>query len=424
MAFSAYCKKKKFRGKNHLSEREVEALAYCDAHSIYPLMLAVMNIEPPFKGFSAYEYYRQDLMHTLLGRLKTWTFSTIVIQNRICKKLKGKFQHSLANLDDALINFLPNHALPFPFYHFQNGITIFCKSSTDSKKSKLSTSGLGKIDYSRMVSLVLQMLISINERDDILSDDYFARGMSCSVKGAVLAAGWSLLDAYLSLNRKKITSEELMLAGKTLQTANYAYLIQNYYKQVLLNNPTIKDSKEIKGHYCGHMITFIKRDAVALVYNTTMLETAHKFLVKDTYRHSSMRHDGDGLVVDLYCRLNRGKLLRRSKAEFERLNNLESIKRKKEEKRLHVINVETEAGVVFECSTFKSDRQELTYHLTRQTWCLQPQKDNNMFLNPMCSMNYLIGQCYRDDILTECLEGIKTAQIGNELHYKFNVNTL
>jgi hypothetical protein len=157
VAFSAFCKKKKRRKLNNI---EKDALLYCESKSIYPIQLAVMEIEPPFPEYSSYEYFRQDLMHTLLGRLKTWVFSTVVILYKFAKKFKGKCQHSLANLDDALIDFLPHHSLSFPFHHFQNGVTVFCISSTDSKKSKLSTSGLGKIDYSRMVSLLIQMLLS------------------------------------------------------------------------------------------------------------------------------------------------------------------------------------------------------------------------------------------------------------------------
>jgi len=155
-AFSAFCKKKK---ASKLSSREIASLKYCENNSLHPIMLAVMNIGLPYIGFSAYEYFRPDIMHTLLGRLKTWVFSTIVCCFRISKSVKGDYVHSLSNLDEALINFLPHHSLPFEFHHFRQGVTIFCLASTESKRSKLSTSGLGKIDYSRIVSLVIQMLI-------------------------------------------------------------------------------------------------------------------------------------------------------------------------------------------------------------------------------------------------------------------------
>lgn len=155
-AFSAFIRKMK---KKKLSTRDLEVLKYCEDNSIEPLQLATMNIELPFKDFSAYEYFRPDLMHTLIGRLKTWCFTTIVICHRIAKLKKGIFHQSLAHLDDALINFLPNHSLPFKFHHFPEGVTIYCLASTD-KRSKLSTSGLGKIDYSKMIPLVIQMLLS------------------------------------------------------------------------------------------------------------------------------------------------------------------------------------------------------------------------------------------------------------------------
>jgi hypothetical protein len=269
-----------------------------------------------------------------------------------------------------------------------------------------------------MVSLVLQMLISINERTDIICEQFVANGMTCTVKTAVLGAGWSLLDAYLSLNRKSLTSEELMIAGKVLQTANYAYLIQHWSKQLLLNNATLVVAKEIKPHYSGHLIAFFERDGSNLIYNTTSLEAAHKYLVKETFRHSSMRQTGEGLVVELYNRMNRAKLLRRSKTEFERALKLTSIKKTKNEIKLHVITVETEAGVVFECSTFSSDRQELTY--TRNSWKINCISSKNSFLNPLCSMEYLVEQCNSDDNLQECLNSIKNNINGNELHLHYN----
>jgi hypothetical protein len=257
------------------------------------------------------------------------------------------------------------------------------------------------------------MLISINERDDIICDQYIADDMPCSAKKAVLGAGWSLLDAYLSLNRKKLTSEELMIAGNTLQTANYAYLVQHCYKQILLNNTTVLDPKEIKPHYSGHLISFCERDGSNLIYNTTSLEAAHKYLVKETFRHSSMRQNGNGLVVELYHRMNRGKLLRRSKIEYERALNLTSIEKTKDEKKNHVITVNTEAGVVFECSKFSTDRQKLSYNSSCNSWGLNSIKNRNKFLSPICSMSLLIEQCNKDPNLTECLKRIKKNDNGN-----------
>ena len=390
-------------------------------------MLAVMKLNLPFENFSAYEYFRQDLMHTLLGRLKTWVFSTICILFRLSKLFKQKFQHSLSNLDDALINFLPSQALAFTFYHFQNGITTFCLSSTDSKKNKLTTSGLGKIDYSRMVSLVLQMLLCINERRDIICDVYTADDMPCSVKTAVLGSGWALLDAYLSLNRKSLTSEELVIAGKVLQIANYSTLIQHCYKQILLNNPTILTPKEIKPHYSGHLIMFYERDGSNLIYNTASLESAHKYLVKDTFRQSSKRQSGEGLVVELYKKMNRSKLLTRAKTEYENALKLPRIEKNIDQTNINIISVVTEAGVVFECSKFSSDRQALLYDTGRIIWKLQPLKNTNEFLNPICPIQYLINQCYTDPYLGKCLERIKTNDYGNIkccIILNYNVYTL
>jgi hypothetical protein len=61
-------------------------------------------------------------------------------------------------LDEAIMNFLPRHSLPFEFDKFDEGVTTYCYAATD-KRSSLTTSGLGKIDHQRVPSLVLQMLI-------------------------------------------------------------------------------------------------------------------------------------------------------------------------------------------------------------------------------------------------------------------------
>jgi len=154
-AYSIFCKK--VQGLK-LNDREKDVLNYCKGKSIHPLELAVMKLNLPFPGYSVYDYYRPDLLHTLIGLLKKWVFMTVVCVARIGSELKGVLKENLSNLDDALMNFLPKHSLPYVFEKFENGITKFCQSSFDAR-DKLSTGGLSSIDSQKFPSLVLQMLI-------------------------------------------------------------------------------------------------------------------------------------------------------------------------------------------------------------------------------------------------------------------------
>jgi hypothetical protein len=68
--------------------------------------------------------------------------------------------------------------------------------------------------------------------------------------------------------------------------------------------------------------------------------------------------------------------------------------------------------VVFECSKFSSDRQELYYDGFLDQWSLKKTKSGNSFLNPICPMAYLIEQCNFDETLAACMEVIKTNEKG------------
>ena len=156
-AFEIFCASLVRGGK--LSQEEQSILDYCEEKCIFPIKPALMDVQSPFDGFSPYEYLRPDLQHTVQGRLKSsWIFQTVVAIARISSTRKREYRDNLALLDDALMNFLPKHSLPFEFDHFEAGVTTYCYSATDSR-AKLTTSGLCKIDHQRVPSLVLQMLI-------------------------------------------------------------------------------------------------------------------------------------------------------------------------------------------------------------------------------------------------------------------------
>lgn len=153
-AFHLFCKKAK--GYDLLPAEE-EKLKFCDNLSLYPLKLAFMDLESPFEGHSVYQYFRPDLLHTLMGRLKTWAFSTIVCIGQIGLKYKGIYRENFSTLDHAIKNFYSRHSLPFVFEKL-SGITQFCLAGTDSRKG-LTTAGFGSIDHQKMPAIVIEMLI-------------------------------------------------------------------------------------------------------------------------------------------------------------------------------------------------------------------------------------------------------------------------
>jgi hypothetical protein len=236
-----------------------------------------------------------------------------------------------------------------------------------------------------------------------------------SLKDSVLGAGWCLVDSCLSLNRKEVTSTELVFMSKLMEVTNYSCLLQKVYKQILLNIP-ITLLKEIKPHTSGHMPSFFQRDSSPKVYNTINVEGSHKTKVKEIFRHSSKRHNGAaGLLLELFDRLNTSKLLKRANVEYQRINNMEPVLCRKQTRDGHVISIETEAGIVFECSTFSSDRCRLKFIKNSDIWMLGTSSTECDFLNPICGLNYLLEQMNTEETLKTSLEAVKRNEPGIKL---------
>ena len=86
---------KKVKGKA-LSVEEKGVLKWCQDRSINPVKLGVMYLEVPFEGFSHYEYFKPDLLHTMLGQLKKWVFVTVVVLAQISMKWKGVYKEKFS----------------------------------------------------------------------------------------------------------------------------------------------------------------------------------------------------------------------------------------------------------------------------------------------------------------------------------------
>ena len=185
------------------------------------------------------------------------------------------------------------------------------------------------------------------------------------------------------------------------------------YTQILLNTPITRDPKEIKPHMSSHFIPFWERYGTARTVDTIVTEGIHKPYVKDVYRHSSRRRGG--LLLEMFNRYIRWKLLNKAKKEYEETLNLKSVKREIIRPSLHRYQaINTNANIVYEFSTLASDRQEIYYD--RDVRCLrytiEDYTQENLFLNPLASLPVLLEQFERCRNMNGFLQSFKNHEEG------------
>jgi hypothetical protein len=146
-----------------LDEEDLKVLEYCKNSSIFPILPAVLNIEPSYPGFLHSLLFRSDLLHTMIGLLRNWIFYVYVILCRVSKLRRYQHDYFLgpSRLDVAIaeMHYLLQGCMPYEITHFHRGMPMFCRSSKSASTAKLSQSGMSKLDSSKVASLVLQMLI-------------------------------------------------------------------------------------------------------------------------------------------------------------------------------------------------------------------------------------------------------------------------
>ena len=273
------------------------------------------------------------------------------------------------------------------------------------------------ISFLCYLSKCVMNVTGIGERDDILPHDEYNDNLIHDLKSSVLAAGWLLLDSYLSLSRKAMSSIELANVEDFLMLSNYCSLELQVWKNVLLNKSIKEFPKEIKPHTTMHFIRFWKRDGTPRTYSAYMLEAAHPEQVKHVYHSSSRRRVT--LLSEMFLRYMRMKLVVKAKSEFNKARDYSDIGAIMEEDKVQRGNnkssVVTEAGVVIECSKQLCDREELKFCQVRNDLVFSKRSVNeNDFLNPTCNLSFVweqlqkVKELYNEmDFFCEGVEGKK-----------------
>lgn len=162
-AFGQYLRENKRRKTNLLSLEDQATLDFCEAASVFPVYPFYLKLQLPYASFNPALYFRCDLLHTSVGLLRNWIFYTYVILCRVCKEPLYKDVYGLgpSKLDAAITNMssLLIGCMPYKQIQFRRGVSEYCRSAKSASKSKLSQSGMSKLDSSLVPSLVLQMLL-------------------------------------------------------------------------------------------------------------------------------------------------------------------------------------------------------------------------------------------------------------------------
>lgn len=90
--------------------------------------------------------------------------------------------------------------------------------------------------------------------------------------------------------------------------------------------------------------------------------------------------------------MNRGKILTNVKYEYEKIQHLDPIERVTSFDITTICTtVETESGIVFECSKKKHDREMLSYNIYRNELNVVERSESS-YLNPLCELSDLLNQ--------------------------------
>ena len=165
-AFPAFCRslwEEKQKKRKLISDSDKMILEYCSTRSFFPVFPAVLKFQKPYPDLEVCQYFRADLMHSLIGLERNFIFYTYVITCRYARQRHyyGEFGQGPAKLDTAIANMhnLLQGSLPYEHSHFSKGVSVYCHSAKGKRRSKASQSGMGKLDSSKVKDLVLQMLI-------------------------------------------------------------------------------------------------------------------------------------------------------------------------------------------------------------------------------------------------------------------------
>jgi hypothetical protein len=157
-AFNSFVKKCKV-SKRGLTDHERQILDYCFEKSIHPLYPALNELEPSYKGHTAYRRCAHDLLHTMIGLLEYWVSMVITIVAKIGADMP-RYRRNICILEDLLGRFPHRQAMPFRVKHFIKGLKAYIPGLNKDIQQKATGYGtVGMMDNKDVPSLILQLLL-------------------------------------------------------------------------------------------------------------------------------------------------------------------------------------------------------------------------------------------------------------------------
>lgn len=308
--------KAKFRislEKNLRMRRTVEdnhALNWCRnyslQHTLCNALQEVYTFHTVFKRQHKYMYYRcpPDCMHTLLGGLmKSWIFFTATIVEQVAARDIRNYGDNVVILDEKLKNF-PSHCIPevlrkFTFHKGLSGLLEACKGSSENH----TTSSLGGLSQQKYPHLILQMLLTIGIRGDILPNEsswtkkYLrdVKDMHFSVSETVLTSAIVLLDLYFILRKPYFSERNLVQLSDSICNVQFHMLRLWSLKQFVHN--TRKRYSGIKLHILTHLPQCIAYYGPPYLFDMVKFDHLHVKYAKNRFRETGGRHVQVGLQM-------------------------------------------------------------------------------------------------------------------------------
>jgi len=176
--------------------------------------------------------------------MKDWIFYICVIIN--VTGLRGKFKQTLfgnmSRLDDKLGTFPTTQPVPYDLKKLHKGISPFVtKSDGPLSKKKLSTTGMGNLNFQDVPGIVLQILLIVGPDESILTGKLIlsltrSSGIveEVSVRQSVLESGYKLLSHFFNLRRTNFTPKQVSDLGTLSRSVHYDMYRLFWCKQVIL----------------------------------------------------------------------------------------------------------------------------------------------------------------------------------------------
>ena len=180
----------------------------------------------------------------------------------------SKFGNNIAQLDALMVQYLQVHSLKMKHKHFPDGISPIVKNAISGAAANRdsSTGGLGGIDHQFIPTLVLQLVMCIGTKGDIVPNttawnNKFSKTLQFSIQNIgniteiIYSSGFLVFDFYKTLQRSVFSLTQIRHLQQTVKTLQVHMHRLFSLKQRMCNSN--KPYKGIKLHIIKHMINGI-----------------------------------------------------------------------------------------------------------------------------------------------------------------------